>query len=117
MQPPPAVEAMRTYIDLVMTYSRMSRDPSTAGVAAVIAATDILKPRGAQAAIDYFNGALKDVKNATVQRAIHGQLAELYKQSGQADKALDELKTLMTGAPAGEPQGGAAGPGGPPTDR
>ena len=100
-QVPPAVEAMRNYLELVNRYSQMSRDATTAGIAAVIAASDILKPRGAQAAIDYFNGALKDVKNEAIQRAIHGQLAELYKQSGQHDKALDELRSLMTGAPAG----------------
>src|SRR5262249_40535483 len=96
--PPPQMMAMQRYLDLVNQYSKMSADPQTAGVAAVIAATDILKPRGADAAIQWFNKILPDVKNPTVRRAIHGQLADLYKQSGQQDKALEELHTLMTEA-------------------
>lgn len=89
------LEVMRGYLDLVDRYSRMSRDPVSSGVAAVVMAADVLKPKGPQAAIDYFNKVLPDVKNPTVQRAIHLQLADLYKQSQQPDKALDELKAVM----------------------
>ena len=96
--PPPQMLAMRGYLELVDQYTRMSRDPQTAGVAAVLAATDILKPRGADAAIAYFNKVLPDVKNPAIKRAIHGQLADLYKQAGQQDKALEELQALMTEA-------------------
>src|SRR4051812_15303058 len=97
--PPPPMDTLRGYHELVRSYANLSRDPTTAGIAAVIAAADLLKPRGAQAGIDYFNKILPDVKNEAIQRAIRGQLAELYKQSGQADKALEQLQTLMTSAP------------------
>jgi hypothetical protein len=95
------VEILRGYLELVEQYSRLTRDPVTTGVAAVIQAADILRPRGTDAAIDYFNKLLPSVKNETIQRAIHIQLAELYKNAGQQDKALSELQGLITGAPAG----------------
>ena len=93
-------DMMRGYIDLVDRFSRLSRDPSTAGVAAVISAADLLKPRGADAAIEYFNKMLPEVKNEAVQRAIRIQLVELYKNAGQQDKALEQLDVLIKGAPA-----------------
>jgi len=96
-------EMLRGYIELVDRYSRMSRDPSAAGVAAVISASDMLKKRGTDAAVSYFTKVLPDVKNDAVQRAIRIQLADLYKAAGQEDKALEQLETLMKGAPAGSP--------------
>jgi predicted negative regulator of RcsB-dependent stress response len=92
---------MQRYFDLVNQYSKMASDPQSAGVAAVVAASDILKPRGAEAAITWFNKVLPETKNPAVQRAIRTQLADLYKQSGQADKALEQLQALMTEAGAG----------------
>jgi hypothetical protein len=98
--PPPAgpmrqYEMMKQYLDLVDRYATVSRDPTTAGIAAVVAATDTLRPRGSDAAIDYFTKLLPDVKNEAVTRAIRAQLADLYKQSGQQDKALEQLKMLI----------------------
>jgi hypothetical protein len=95
---PPQMMAMRNYFELVAQYSRLSSDAQSSGVAAVIAASDILKPRGADAAIAWFNKVLPDAKNPAVKRAILGQLADLYKQSGQQDKALESLQTLITEA-------------------
>ena len=94
---------MQRYMELVNQYSKMSSDAQSSGVAAVIAASDILKPRGADAAIQWFNKVLPEVKNPAVRRAIRGQLADLYKQAGQADKALDELQALMTEASSEAP--------------
>lgn len=93
-------EMMKQYLDLVDRYAAVSRDPTTAGIAAVVAAADTLRPRGPDAAIDYFTKLLPEVKNEAVARAIRAQLADIYKQSGQQDKALDQLKTLITGAEA-----------------
>ena len=93
-------EMMRGYIDVVDRFSRLSRNPATAGVAAVIAAADMLKQRGPDAAIEYFNKTLPDVKNETVQRAIRMQLIELYRASGQNDKAIEQLDSLIKTAPA-----------------
>jgi hypothetical protein len=91
-------DVMRGYIDIVDRFSRLSRDPSTAGVAAVIAAADMLKQKGPDSAIEYFNKLLPEVKNETVQRAIRIQLAELYRHNGSHDKALEQLDVLIKSA-------------------
>ena len=95
---------MRRYLDVVDRYSRMARDPSAAGIAAVVSAADLLKPRGTDAAINYFNELLPQVKDPAVERAIRIQLAELYKTSGQQDQALEQLRTLMTSDSGAEPE-------------
>ena len=95
------LDAVRNYLDVFERYSRLSRDPTAAGVAAVVSAGEILRARGAETAIAYFNKVMPDVKNESVQRAIRLQLIELYKMSGQQDKALEHLQSLMTQAPAG----------------
>jgi hypothetical protein len=94
-------ELMRSYIDVVDRFSRLSRDPTSAGVAAVISAADLLKPRGADAGIEYFSRMLESAKSDAVKRAIRIQLTDLYKQSGQQDKALEQLTELINSAPAG----------------
>jgi hypothetical protein len=99
------VDAMRTYLDVFDRYSRLSRDPTSAGVAAVVSAGEVLRARGAETAIAYFNKVLPEVKNDAVQRAIRLQLIELYKMSGQQDKALEQLQELMVSAPGGRPAG------------
>src|SRR6185503_11809544 len=82
------LDLLRNYIDTVDRFSKMTRDPAAAGIAAVVSASDILRQRdkGPEAAIDYFNKTLPDVKNDGVQRAIRIQLIDLYKQSQQTDK-------------------------------
>ena len=97
------MEMLRGYIELVDRFTRLSRDPGTAGIAAVISASDMLKRRGPDTAINYFTKILPDVKNEAVQRAIRIQLADLYKAAGQEDKAIEQLEILMKGAPAGSP--------------
>jgi hypothetical protein len=97
-------EMMRSYLDVVDQYTKISTDPTSAGIAAVIAAADVLKPRGPEAAIEYFTKILPEVKDQSISRAIRAQLADLYKQSGQQDKALDQLHSLITGTmPTAEP--------------
>lgn len=103
------LDAMRNYLDVFDRYSRLSRDPTASGVAAVVTAGEILRARGADSAIAYFNKVMPDVKNESVQRAIRLQLIELYKMSGQQDKALEQLQSLMTSAPAGGTMGEEGG--------
>ncbi len=97
-------DRMRGYLDLVDRFSRLARDPAASGVAAVIAAGDILRPRGADATIDFYNKAMANTKNDTVKRAIRLQLVDLYRQSGQNEKALEQLNQLIADAPAGDVQ-------------
>lgn len=94
-------EMLRGYLDAVDRYAKLSRDSVTSGIAAVVATADILRPRGTNAAIDHFNKMLPQVKNEAVQRAIRLQLVDLYKASGQQDKAMEILEQLMIAPPAG----------------
>ncbi|MBA2707385.1 MAG: hypothetical protein H0U59_06240 [Gemmatimonadaceae bacterium] len=95
------VEMLRGHLELVDRYTRLSSNATSAGVAAVISAAEILKARGNDAAIEYFTKMLPDVKDLTVQRAVRLQLADFYKASNQGDKALEQLRSLMSSdAPA-----------------
>ncbi|MFI5381484.1 MAG: hypothetical protein ACHRHE_19475 [Tepidisphaerales bacterium] len=98
--PGATADNLRNYLEMVDRYHQVSRDPTAAGVAAVMSTVDVLRPRGAQAAIDYFTKILPNVKNDAVSRAIRLQLVELYKVTNQSDKALEVLEKLMTDAPA-----------------
>ena len=97
------ISTMEKYLYLVDHLTRMSENPTAAGVAAVLQASDLLKSRP-QEAIDYFTRLLPEVKNESVKRAIRIQLADLYKNSNQNDKALDQLRELMIAAPPGPPR-------------
>jgi hypothetical protein len=97
------IEMMRGYLEVVDRYARMATDPDRAGIAAVVTAADILKPRGADTAIEYFNKIMPETKSPAVQRAIRLQLIELYKMSGKQDEALTQLKSLMTAEPTKAP--------------
>ena len=92
-------EQMRNYLGVVGAFSQQSRDASQAGIAAVIAAGDILKPRGADAGIEYFTKLLPEVKNPAVRRAVRVQLADLYKAAGKQDQALEQLRELIVAEP------------------
>lgn len=113
------LDAMRGYLEVVDRYSQIAMDPGASGVAAVVAASEIYRARSPEEAISFFNGMLPQVKNEAVQRAIRIQLSELYRVRGQNDKALEQLKILMTSAPAEPPRAPYSGPtpptGAPPT--
>jgi hypothetical protein len=96
-------EMLRGYLDAVDRYARLTRDPANSGIAAVVAANDILRPRGADVAIEYFNKLLPEVKTPAVQRAIRITLVDLYKTAGKQEQALEQLRQLMTADTSGEP--------------
>src|SRR5205823_1158911 len=98
-------EMIRAWLEIVDRYSKLSSDPDSAGIAAVVSAGDILRPRGADAAIEYFNKLLPEAKSPSVQRAIRLQLVDLYKNAGQGDKALEVLHDLIV-APVPNSAGG-----------
>lgn len=91
---------MLSYLEIVERYAKVAQDGTSAGVAAVIAANDLLRPAGNQAAIDFFTKQLEETKNITVKRAIRLQLVDLYRLTGEREKALEHLKVLMNEAPA-----------------
>lgn len=94
------MDTQRGYMELVRGYSDLSRDPSAAGVAAVITANDLLKPRGTDAAIEYFDKLLPNVKDPAIARAIRLQLVDLYRASNRSDEALKQLESLITAEPS-----------------
>jgi hypothetical protein len=94
------VDLMRGWLDLIDRYTRLSRDPVAAGVAAVVSAEDLFQGKPPEEAIAFFNKMLEEAKNETVKRAIRMQLAELHGKANQTDKALEHLRVLMTAATA-----------------
>jgi hypothetical protein len=96
-------DVLRGYFEVVDRYARLARDPAHAGIAAVVSAADILRPRGADVAIEYFNKLLPEVKTPAVQRAIRLQLADLYKSAGKHEEALEQLKQIMVADTTSEP--------------
>jgi hypothetical protein len=93
---PPEVARFQNYLTMVDSYAKLAKDPDAAAVAAVVSAADVLRPKGAQGAIDYFTKILPEVKSPTVQRAIRLQLMDFYKAANQPEKALEQLQAIMT---------------------
>ena len=93
------IHVLKGWIDLVESYTKLAKDPVAAGVAAVDSASDMLKHKGNDQAIEYFSKLLSEVKNDSVQRAIRLQLVELYGKAGQPDQALEQLRVLIIQAP------------------
>lgn len=93
-------DQMEKYLFVVDHLARMSDNPTASAIAAALQVSEILKDKP-QDAIDYFNRTLPDVKSDSVRRVIRLQLADLYRKSGQPDKALEQIRELMILAPAG----------------
>jgi hypothetical protein len=102
-------EALRSYIDVVDRYGKLAQDPDSSAVAAVFSASDVLRHRGPDAPIEFFTKLLPDV-SPTVQRAIRIQLADLYKQKGEMDKAMEQYEILIRGTATTKPAQTAQAP-------
>lgn len=101
MRRPPTMDTQRGYMALVSGYVELSRDSTASGIASVLTAADVLKPRGNAAAIEYFGKLLPNVKDPAIERAIRLQLVDLYRATNQSDEALKHLEQLITAeAPA-----------------
>ena len=93
---PPTMDTMRGYIELVSRYTELSSDPTKAAISAVVTAGDLLRAKGNDTAIAYFEKLLPEVQgDESVNRAVRLQLVELYKASGQTDQALEQLRILI----------------------
>lgn len=97
------VSLFRDYLDLIDEFASVSKDQSSSGVAAVVYAEDVLKAKRPQDAIDWFNQVLPEIKDPVVQRAVRLRLAELYRTTNQPDKALEQLRVLITAPPPTSP--------------
>lgn len=94
-----AYDNQRAYLELVERFSKLSHDPETAAIAAVFSANELMRPKGDEAAIAYFNKLLPETKNEAVKRAIRLHLIDLYRAAHQPDKALAEVEQLIKDAP------------------
>jgi Tfp pilus assembly protein PilF len=83
-------------VDLVEGYTALAKDPTAAGVAASLGAKELLEQRPPEQAIAYFEQLLPEVRDDSVRRSVRVQLAELYKKTGQNEKALEQYRILMT---------------------
>jgi predicted negative regulator of RcsB-dependent stress response len=101
-QPASTIQEMEKYLYLVDHFARVSENPTSSGIAAVLQASEVLKDKPHDA-IEFFNRALPDVKNDSVRRVIRLQLSDLYTRTNQPDKALEQLRELMILAPAVTP--------------
>jgi lipopolysaccharide biosynthesis regulator YciM len=90
------MDTMRGYLELVTRYTELSRDETTAGVSAAVTAGDLLRARGGDAAIAYFEKLVPEVRDPAVNRAVRFQLVELYKAAGKNDQALEQLRIIIT---------------------
>jgi hypothetical protein len=80
--------------------AEIAKDPEMSGVQAVLEADEFMKAtKEPQVEIDFFNKALYDAKSPAVRREARMMLYKLYRQQGQADKALEQLEELMTEEP------------------
>lgn len=103
-------EFFRGYLDSVKRYSELSRDPADAAVAAVVTAADLLRGKGPEASITYFEPILQelsgsgDAASQAAEAAVRMQLAEAYHAAGRDEDALRVLRTLIIrkGSPRGE---------------
>lgn len=98
----PSMDVMRGYMELVDRYTRLSSDPDAAGVSAVLAANDLLKSKGPEAAIKYFTDMLdarSGVTRPAIQRAIRLQLIDLYRANNKPDQAMEQIAILMQTPP------------------
>lgn len=78
----------------VKTYTSLVGNHSEASVAALFTAKEIIgNPKEVAA---YFESLLPKTENPVVVRALHMQLADHYKNSGQKDKALEHLTAIIT---------------------
>ena len=87
--------AMHNLIVVIEDFARVSSNASTSGVAAVLAANDQFKNN--EDAIAFYEKVLPQADDATVKRAIRIKLIELYKKSGDREKANANLEKLITG--------------------
>lgn len=91
----PSMDVMRGFLELVDRYTELSSNPDAAGISAVLAANDLYRAQGSDAAIAYFTLKLEQVKRPAIQRAIRLQLIDLYRAAGKTEQALEQLEVLM----------------------
>lgn len=92
------IRLMRDLLGLIDDVNKIAASPSMSGVMAVMGAKDQLKNN--EEAIAFLEKLLPQVNDPVVQRAIRIQLSDYYKNTGQRDKAIQQLERLIVNRPA-----------------
>jgi hypothetical protein len=92
---PPPPDMVKGYINMVSDFTALAKDPSASAIAAMFTAKDVLRPQGAAAVTAYMESLLEKTNDETVHRAIRLQLVDIYRESGQAEKATAEITKLI----------------------
>lgn len=89
-------QSTNEYLWAIEHTAEVAKDPDIIGVQAVLEAHELMKKSNQpQVEIDFFTKAIYDAKNAAVKREARMMLFNLYREQGQADKAMDQLQQLM----------------------
>jgi hypothetical protein len=91
------VTLMKDYLDVSEFWMTMLSEPDLAAFLVAEGITEIYEEKGDKAgAIPELEKMLvKYEKNATVVRAIRFKLRDIYKETGQTDKALSQLRAIL----------------------
>ena len=90
----------RSVLDVVSGVDEIASSPSASAVAAIFGVDDHFKKDKAKS-IAFLEQLLPKVKDQTVQRAIRMKLGDLYKDTGQTDKSVKQLESLILNQPGG----------------
>jgi len=87
----------RNLIGLIHDMARVAEDPTAAGVAAVYGIEDHLGK--GERSIAFLEDVLADTKNPAIKRAVRLKLSDLYKHTGNTEKAVEQLRLLIVSDP------------------
>lgn len=88
------IETFTGLIELINEYKEVADDPTSAGIAALFSIED--HAGSVDKAISGLEDILPDVKDPALRRAIRLKLVEFYGQKGENQKALAQIKLLIT---------------------
>ena len=91
------IGVMQSYLDAAEQWVKMVSDKDTAVYLVAERVTEIYEAQGHkdQAIPDLRKILSKYENNRAVRNAIHFKIAEIYKEAGQHEKALEELDALL----------------------
>jgi predicted negative regulator of RcsB-dependent stress response len=94
------IEVYKGYLEVLDRVAGVAKDPQSSKVVAVFTANEVLKSKTPEESAQYYESLLSQTSDEVVQRAIRMQLANLYKDAKQTDKALEELRVMIQDTPA-----------------
>jgi len=80
-------------------YSYIAKDSDAMGIMALEQANELVKPQGPNAQLEFLQKMLYTAKGPAVVRAVHAMLAQVYHQSGQDPKAMEQYQMLISDNP------------------